>query len=77
MLAIFRGKGLPLVACFWAGTVALFVLFGVLFFLSEHLETVHGIDGVPKGVTHHVAGAGHVGHVLCRRPLPAEAGGAC
>lgn len=50
VLAIFRRKGVPLVACFWAGTVALFVLFGVLFFLSEHLETVHGIDGVPKGV---------------------------
>lgn len=50
VLGIFRRKGVPLVACFWAGTVALFVLFGVLFFLSEHLETVHGIDGVPKGV---------------------------
>ena len=50
VLQIFRQKGIPLVACFWAGTVALFVLFGVLFFLSEHLETEHGIDGVPKGV---------------------------
>lgn len=47
---IFREKGVPLVACFWAGTAALFLLFGVLFFLSEHLETVHGMDGVPKGV---------------------------
>ncbi len=50
VLTIFRRKGVALIACFWAGTVALFVLFGVLFFLSEHLETVHGIDGVPKGV---------------------------
>lgn len=46
---LFKRKGVPLVACFWAGTVALFILFGVLFFLSEHLENVHDIDGVPKG----------------------------
>lgn len=46
---LFKQKGVPLTACFWAGTVALFILFGVLFFLSEHLETAHGIDGVPKG----------------------------
>jgi MFS transporter, ACDE family, multidrug resistance protein len=46
---VFKEKGVPLVACFWAGTVALFVLFGVLFFLSEHLENAHDIDGVPKG----------------------------
>lgn len=50
VLSLFKQKGVPLVACFWAGTVALFVLFGVLFFLSEHLETVHEIDGVPKGI---------------------------
>ncbi|MGE5675330.1 MAG: MFS transporter [Mycobacterium leprae] len=47
---VFKQKGGPLVACFWAGTVALFILFGVLFFLSEHLENVYGIDGVPKGI---------------------------
>jgi len=47
--AVFKKKGLPLVACFWAGTVALFILFGVLFFLSEHLENAHDVDGVPKG----------------------------
>jgi ACDE family multidrug resistance protein len=46
---VFKTKGGPLLACFWAGTVALFILFGVLFFLSEHLETAHKIDGVPKG----------------------------
>jgi len=50
VLQVFREKGVPLAACFWAGTVALFVLFGVLFFLSEHLETAYGIDGVPKGL---------------------------
>lgn len=47
---VFREKGVPLLACFWAGTVALFVLFGVLFFLSEHLETAHGVDGVARGL---------------------------
>lgn len=46
---VFKEKGVPLIACFWTGTVALFVLFGVLFFLSEHLESAHDIDGVPKG----------------------------
>lgn len=50
VLKLFKVKGIPLAACFWAGTVALFVLFGVLFFLSEHLESAHDIDGVPKGV---------------------------
>jgi ACDE family multidrug resistance protein len=49
IVKVFKKKGGPLVACFWAGTVALFILFGVLFFLSEHLESVHDIDGVPKG----------------------------
>jgi MFS transporter, ACDE family, multidrug resistance protein len=46
---LFKEKGVPLLACFWTGTVALFLLFGVLFFLSEHLESAHDIDGVPKG----------------------------
>ncbi|MFZ5823118.1 MAG: MFS transporter [Bacillota bacterium] len=49
VVSLFKKKGVPLLACFWAGTVALFVLFGVLFFLSEHLESAHDIDGVPKG----------------------------
>jgi ACDE family multidrug resistance protein len=47
---VFRQKGVPLLACFWTGTVALFILFGVLFYLSEHLENAYDIDGVPKGV---------------------------
>lgn len=46
---VFKKKGVPLTACFWAGTVALFILFGVLFFLSQHLESAHDIDGLPKG----------------------------
>lgn len=46
---VFKQKGGPLVACFWAGTVALFILFGVLFFLSEHLENVHNVQDVSKG----------------------------
>lgn len=46
---VFVTKGIPLLACFWAGTVALFILFGILFYLSQYLETEYGIDGVPKG----------------------------
>jgi MFS transporter, ACDE family, multidrug resistance protein len=49
VVQVFKAKGIDLLACFWAGTVALFILFGVLFFLSEHLESAHDIDGVPKG----------------------------
>ncbi|HEY3368091.1 MAG TPA: MFS transporter [Symbiobacteriaceae bacterium] len=47
---VFKQKGMPLVACFWAGTVALFILFGLLFFLSEYLESEYGIADLPKGV---------------------------
>lgn len=47
---IFAKKGLPLVMTFLAGAVVLFVLFGVLFYLSEHLETRYGLDGIVKGL---------------------------
>lgn len=46
---VFATKGVPLLACFWAGTVALFILFGILFYLSEYLEDQYGIDGLQKG----------------------------
>lgn len=46
---IFKQKSIFLLTCFWAGGVVLFVLFGVLFFLSDHLETKYKIEGVLKG----------------------------
>lgn len=48
--AVFRRRGASLLAAIWSGTVALFVLFGVLFFLSEYLESRYGMDGIPKGL---------------------------
>lgn len=47
---IFQKKGTSLLAAFLAGTVVLFVLFGVLFYLSDHLESRYKIEGVLKGL---------------------------
>lgn len=47
---IFKAKGVSLAAAFLAGSSVLFVLFGVLFYLSDHLETEYGIEGVIKGL---------------------------
>lgn len=47
---VFKQRGASLLAAIWCGTVALFVLFGILFFLSEYLESRYGMDGIPKGL---------------------------
>ncbi len=47
---IFENKGVSLVLAFLAGTTVLFILFGVLFYLSDHLETKYKIEGVLKGL---------------------------
>lgn len=47
---IFKNKGVSLVCAFLAGSAVLFILFGVLFYLSDHLETRYKIDGVWKGL---------------------------
>lgn len=46
---IFQQKGTSLVGCYFAGSVVLLVLFGVLSYLSDVLEKNYGIDGVVKG----------------------------
>jgi len=46
---IFRKKGVILIASFLAGSMTLFILFGLLFFLSDLLENQYKIDGVYKG----------------------------
>lgn len=46
---LFREKFRSLAACFLAGTSALSVLFGILFYLSETLEAKYRLDGIPKG----------------------------
>lgn len=46
---IFKKKGRWLITSFFVGSLALFILFGVLFYLSDILETKYKIDGVHKG----------------------------
>jgi len=47
---IFKGKGFHLLSAFFGGSVALFALFGTLFYLSDYLERKYGLDGVIKGL---------------------------
>ena len=44
-----KQKGL-LLSSYLAGAIALMVLFGVLFYLSEFLEQQYGLDGIKKGL---------------------------
>jgi ACDE family multidrug resistance protein len=44
-----NNKGL-LLSSYLAGAIALMVLFGVLFYLSEFLEQQYGLDGIKKGL---------------------------
>ena len=46
---IFQKRGRFLLVNFWAGSVTLFIIFGVLFYLSDLLEEKYRIDGVLKG----------------------------
>lgn len=46
---IFEKKAPLLLSCFAAGAAALFLLFGVLFFLSDYLERVLNMALIPKG----------------------------
>ncbi|MDQ0897250.1 MFS transporter [Paenibacillus sp. V4I7] len=48
---IFREKGRWLIPAFFAGSISLFILFGVLFYLSQILEEEpYSIEGVRKGL---------------------------
>lgn len=44
-----KNKGL-LLSSYLAGAIVLMVLFGVLFYLSEFLESQYGLDGIKKGL---------------------------
>lgn len=48
--AVFKNKTGLLLSSYLAGSIALLVLFGVLFYLSEYLEQQFGLDGVKKGL---------------------------
>ncbi|MCA1294283.1 MFS transporter [Paenibacillus sp. alder61] len=47
---VFVEKGRWLYAIFAIGCICMFLLFGVLFYLSDQLEKRHGLDGVLKGL---------------------------
>lgn len=46
---VFKKKSPLLLTSFFAGSAALLILFGVLFYLSDFLEIKYGFDGVIKG----------------------------
>ncbi|MEW6276840.1 MAG: MFS transporter [Bacillota bacterium] len=46
---VFEKRSVMLLTSFFGGMMALLLLFGVLFFLSEHLETVFHYNGIRKG----------------------------
>lgn len=46
---VFKAQGGWLITAFFVGSTGLFILFGVLFYLSDILETDYKLDGVPKG----------------------------
>lgn len=50
ILRVFEKKTGLLAACFLAGAVALFTLFGILFFLSDHLESRYQLTLLIKGL---------------------------
>ncbi|WP_062051579.1 MFS transporter [Bacillus sp. JCM 19034] len=49
LLSVFKHEGRWLVTAYLAGATCLFTLFGILFYLSDTLETQYNIDGVLKG----------------------------
>ncbi len=50
LLSVFKLEGRWLFTAYLAGGTCLFTLFGILFYLSDVLETTYDIDGVPKGL---------------------------
>lgn len=48
--AIFKKKAVPLLSSYFAGAVGLFLLFGLLSFISDELELRHNLTGVIKGL---------------------------
>lgn len=50
LLSVFKHEGRWLFTAYLAGGTCLFTLFGILFYLSDVLETTYQIDGVRKGL---------------------------
>jgi ACDE family multidrug resistance protein len=50
LVKIWKRQGKWMIVAFLAGAVTLFILFGVLFYLSDILEAIYRIDGILKGL---------------------------
>ncbi|WP_258360670.1 MFS transporter [Moorella sulfitireducens] len=50
LFQVFQTKGLSLLACILAGMVVLFILFGVLSYVSDILEAGYGVRGLGTGL---------------------------
>ncbi|WP_156288648.1 MFS transporter [Oceanobacillus salinisoli] len=50
LLSVFKHEGRWLFTIYLAGGTCLFTLFGILFYLSDVLESEYNINGVPKGL---------------------------
>jgi MFS transporter, ACDE family, multidrug resistance protein len=50
LFSVFKSEGRWLLTAYLAGATCLFTLFGILFYLSDILETKYNIDGVIKGL---------------------------
>ena len=50
LVKIWKRQGKWMIVAFLAGAVTLFILFGVLFYLSDILEAKYRIDGILKGL---------------------------
>ncbi len=49
LVSVFKTEGRWLLTAYLAGATCLFTLFGILFYISDILESDYGIDGVLKG----------------------------
>ncbi|HJV46130.1 MAG TPA: MFS transporter [Bacillota bacterium] len=49
VMTILKNQGSWLITAFFVGSISLFILFGILFYLSDTLENSYGIDGIKKG----------------------------
>lgn len=50
LFSVFKSEGRWLLTAYLVGATCLFTLFGILFYLSDILETKYNIDGVKKGL---------------------------
>lgn len=80
LAGIFKKRGVPLATTYFAGMLALFLLFGVLSFLSDELEQRYDIQGFASGlvlaipvatmaITAYIAGTYFQDHMRMLKPV--------